>query len=96
MQKVMKHPFTKPHGRINQGGDLPIEISEPGWFADPNHWAKPVALVMFDLVKIEKEMTKLDALQIKENILPSISNKTEKEGIDSLMENKFLSNWTFI
>ena len=87
MRKVMQHPYTKPNGKVNQGGDLPMEIPVPEWFADPNHRAKSVGNVMFELVKTNKEMTKLDALRIKKYYSFYVK-QNRGEGIDELMKNR--------
>ena len=65
MRKVMSHPFTLPRGRKNKGGMLPRQINVPNWFYDPNHRAKCVGGMVFDLVSKHKTMNKLDALRLK-------------------------------
>ena len=88
MKKIMKHPYTSPRGRKNNGGDLPNQISPPSWFADPNHRAKSVGNIMFELVKNIKEMNKLDALRIKKYYSFYVK-QNRKYGIDALMEKRY-------
>ena len=43
LKQYLSHPWYKPNGKKNHGGELPLEIPEPKWFADPTHRAKCVA-----------------------------------------------------
>ena len=65
MKKTLTHPFTLPRGEVIQGGILPLQIPVPTWFSDPNHRAKCVGGMVFDLVSSTKSMHKLDALRLK-------------------------------
>ena len=65
IKNCLTHPEKRPTGKKNIGGRLPAEIPVPKWFADPTHRAKCVAGAFFDLVKVHKKMTKLDALRLK-------------------------------
>ena len=68
LKKYMTHPRYLPRGWKNHGGNLPIGIREPKWFADPTHRAKCVAGAFFEMTKgpaTEIRATKLDALRMK-------------------------------
>ena len=65
MKKVLTHPSTLSRGKVNQGGILPQQIDVPTWFSDPNHRAKCVGGMVFDLISSTKSMHKLDALRLK-------------------------------
>lgn len=88
MKKIMQHPYTSPRGRKNNGGDLLKEITPPSWFADPNHRAKSVGNIMFELVKSIKDMNKLDALRIKKYYSFYVK-QNRKYGIDALMAKRY-------
>ena len=62
---MMTHIFILPRGKKNQGGVLLSEIYVHKWFSNPNHRAKCVGGMMFELVTENKEMNKLDALRLK-------------------------------
>jgi hypothetical protein len=51
LKKYLTHAYYKRQGGNNHGGSLPSNIPEPKWFADPNHRAKCVAGMVFDLTK---------------------------------------------
>jgi hypothetical protein len=68
LKQYLSHPWYRPNGKKNHGGELPLEIPQPKWFADPTHRAKCVAGVFFDIIKgpaCPIRATKLDALRMK-------------------------------
>ena len=68
MKKYLTHPKYRPNGKKNIGGQLPLSIPEPNWYADPTHRAKCVAGAFFELTKGKKSASrahKLDAFRMK-------------------------------
>ena len=78
MKKYLTHPQTRPTGKKHIGGRLHIIIPKPKWFADPTHRSKCVAGAFFYLVKVNKKMTKLDALRLK-NTIPILLKRIEQK-----------------
>ena len=76
MKKYLTHPKYRPKGKKNIGGQLPLSIPEPNWYADPTHRAKCVAGAFFELTKGKKTPArahKLDAFRIKNTTLTTLS-----------------------
>ena len=86
MKKYLTHPAKRPTGVVNIGGRLPKEIPVPKWFADPTHRAKCVAGKFFQYNKSEKNMSKLDCLQLKKYYSYYIkSNRTKS--LEDILQN---------
>ena len=65
IKKVLSHGWTLSRGRVKKGGLLPSQIDVPSWFVNPNHRAKCVDNMVYELASKHTKLIKLDSLRFK-------------------------------